>query len=262
MTAGTVDWGAGNYERTAAELEPVARAVVASAAIRPGERVIDLACGTGNAALLAGALGATVTGVDAAPRLLDVAHGRARSHGVEVAFLEGDLHDLPVDAASADVVLSVFGVVFASDPSRAIHEIGRILRSGGRALISAWVPAGPNDAMLGAMGRVLGRVTESSTAKRFPWFEPAAVAALAEDAGMSLQNTTSAELPIRDSSPDAYIAGGREHPMALAVQPVLRRTGADAEARAAMTAVLREANEDPNGFLVHSPYVVHELHAG
>ena len=65
-----VDWGAGEYEQTAAELEPAARHVVALAARAPGERVLDLACGTGNAALLAAAAGARVTGLDAAPRLV------------------------------------------------------------------------------------------------------------------------------------------------------------------------------------------------
>jgi hypothetical protein len=71
----------------------------------------------------------------------------------------------------------------------------------------------------------------------------------------------SGELAIRDSSPEAYIEAGQQHPMSLSVRPVLERAGAAAEARPAMTAVLREANEDRDGFLVHSPYVVHELPA-
>jgi SAM-dependent methyltransferase len=256
-----VDWGAGNYETTATELEPGAQAVVEAAALCSRDLVIDLACGTGNAALLATMSGATVIGIDAAPRLLGVARERARAHGLKVDFREGDLLNLPLDDAGADVVVSVFGVIFARDPSRAIHEIARILRSGGRALISAWVPAGPIDSMLGARGSVLGRVSQSPPRKRFPWSESAAVAALAREVGMSLRSTTSAELAISDISPAAYIAKGQEHPMALAVRPVLQQAGADAEARTAMTAVLRQANEDPNGFLVHSPYVVHELHA-
>jgi 2-polyprenyl-3-methyl-5-hydroxy-6-metoxy-1,4-benzoquinol methylase len=75
-----VDWSAGEYERTAAELEPAARQVVASAAIAPGERVLDIACGTGNAALIAAEAGATVVGLDSAARLVDVAP-RARGGG-------------------------------------------------------------------------------------------------------------------------------------------------------------------------------------
>lgn len=84
---------------------------------------------------------------------------------------------------------------------------------------------------------------------------------LAREVGLTLRDTTTAALPIRDSSPEAYLAAGQEHPMALAAQPALARAGAEVQARTAMLAVLREANEDPDGFLVHSPYVVHELHA-
>ena len=94
----------------------MAAAVVERAALLPGEVVIDLACGTGNAALLAAARGARVVGVDAAPRLLEVARERARASGAEVEFRESDLLDLPVADGAADVVVSVFGVIFASDP--------------------------------------------------------------------------------------------------------------------------------------------------
>ena len=258
-----VDWDAGNYERTAEELEPVAEAVVKVAAPPAGARVLDLACGTGNVALLAARLGARVIGVDAAPRLLEVGRERARSPGLEVEFRQGDLHELPVEDDFADIVLSVFGLIFAPDPARAMREVARVVRPGGRVFVTAWIPAGPIHAMLAAMGRVLARVTQGEPPpKRFPWSEGAAVQALAGDAGLSLQRTTPAELAIRDSSPEAYVAAGQEHPMALAPQAVLERAGtAAAEARAAMVAVLREANEDPERFLVHSPYVVHELGA-
>jgi ubiquinone/menaquinone biosynthesis C-methylase UbiE len=74
-----VDWGAGHYEQTAAELEPVAHELVERAALRAGERVLDLACGTGGVALRAAAQGAQVIGVDGASRLLGVARERATS---------------------------------------------------------------------------------------------------------------------------------------------------------------------------------------
>ena len=254
------DWGLGRYERTATELEPVAESVVRMAEISAGQDVIDLACGTGNAALRGAALGARTVGVDASPRLLEVARGRARDQGVAVDFREGDLLSLPLADRCADVVLSVFGVIVASDPARALREIQRVLRPSGRVLLSAWIPEGPIDAMLGAMGRVLGRVTQSPPPRRFPWSDPGAIAELAGEAGLVLKGTSRGELAIRDSSPEAYVLAGQEHPMALAVRPVLDRAGVSDEAREAMTAVLREANEENGAFLVHSPYVVHQLH--
>ncbi len=256
-----VDWDAGHYERTAAELEPVAKAVVDAAQPRANERVLDLACGTGNAALLAVARGARVIGVDTAPRLLEVARERARSLDLEAEFRQGDLLELPVQDASADVVLSVFGLIFAPDPARALAEVARVAAPGARVLLSAWIPAGPINDMLAAMGRVMARVTEAPPPQRFAWSDAAAVKAAAGDAGLSLRATTRARLAIRDVSPEAYVAGSQDHPVALAMRPVVEQAGVEAEVRGAMIAVLREANEDPGGFLMHSPYVVHELRA-
>jgi SAM-dependent methyltransferase len=256
-----VDWGAGCYERTADELEPVSRAVVGAAQPHASESVLDLACGTGNAALLVAARGAHVIGVDAAPRLLDVARQRALSLNVEAEFLQGDLLELPIADCSADVVISVFGLIFAPDPARALAEVARVAAPGARVLLSAWIPAGPINDMLAALGRVVVRVTQAPPPQRFPWSDPTAVEAAAGAAGLSLYATTRAELAIRDASPEAYVTHGQEHPMALAVRPLLEQAAVDAEARGAMIAVVREANEDPGGFLVHSPYVVYELRA-
>lgn len=254
-----VDWGAGAYERTAAELAPVAQAVVDRAGISAGDDVLDLACGTGNAALLAAALGARVTGVDGAPRLLEIARERARAANVALDLREGDLHALPVDDAAADVALSVFGVIFARDPTLALREVARVTRRGGRVLVSAWVPAGPIDAMLTEMATIIGRVSQAPNPKRFAWHDPEAATAIAAEAGLVLKTTTPAELAIRAASPEAYVADNQDHPMALAVRPVVERANVTDELREAMTSVLRAANEDPSAFLVHSPYVVHEL---
>jgi SAM-dependent methyltransferase len=257
-----VDWGTGRYETTAEELEPVAHAVLELADVSPGEHVADLACGTGNAALLAAARGAHVVGVDAAPRLLEVAGRRAHGQGLELDLREGDLLALPIDDGAADVVLSVFGVIFAEDPRQAMREVARVLRPGGRALLSAWVPAGPIDSMLDAMGRIVGRITQAPRRERFAWSDSAAVDALVSETGLELERTTTGTLPIRATSPEGYVAAGEEHPMALAVWPVIEQAGVQGEVREAMTSVLREANEDPDGFLIHSPYVVHELRRG
>lgn len=249
------DWGAGRYEIAAAELAPVSEAVVERAALAVGEDVVDLACGTGNAALLAADRGARVVGVDGAPRLLEVARARARERGLEVDFREGGLASLPVEDDAADVVLSVFGVIFADEPATAMAEVARILRPEGRALMTAWIPAGPIDAMLTAMRETLG----GPPPKRFAWSDTEAVGTLAGGAGLRLRGSTRAELAIRADSVDAYLDGGEEHPMAIAMRPAVQRAGVAQKMRDAMAAVLRDANEDASAFLVHSPYLVHEL---
>ncbi len=254
-----VDWGAGHYETVAEELAPAAVVVVDLAAIAPGDDVLDLACGTGNAALLAAAAGACVVAVDGAPRLLSVARGRAARSGVELDLRPGDLLVLPLGDATIDVVVSVFGIIFAPDPAPALREVRRVLRPGGRALLSAWVPAGPIDAMLGACNRVMARISRAPGRSRFAWSDPAALGPVAAEAGLAVRSTTAHALTIRAASPEAYVAAGQEHPMAVAARPAVDRAGAGAELREAMTAALREGNEDPAGFLVHSPYVVHEL---
>src|SRR5689334_10537672 len=105
------DWSAGRYERTAGQLLSAARVVVERAAVAPGERVVDVGCGTGNAALLAAERGARVTGVDPAVRLLGVAREQAAARGLVADFAEGDAAHLPLGDGEAQAVLSVFGVI-------------------------------------------------------------------------------------------------------------------------------------------------------
>src|SRR6476619_423380 len=121
-----MEWGQGRYEVIAEQLFPAAEVVVDRAAPTGGDRVLDLGCGTGNAALLAAARGATVTGVDPAGRLLDVARARAVDQGLDITFALGEAAAIPVETGSVDVLLSVFGVIFAPDPVAAAAEIARV----------------------------------------------------------------------------------------------------------------------------------------
>lgn len=257
-----VDWDAGSYEETTGpEIEPVSAVVVQAAAIRSGDQVIDLAAGTGNGALAAARHGARVVAIDGAPRLLAIARERARAESLELDLREGDLLALPADDASADIVISVFGIIFASDPAGALREVRRVLRGNGRAALSAWVPTGPVSTMLGAIGRIVARVTGTRPPERFAWHDPAVLAPLAATAGLTLRATVAHSLAVRDASPEAYVDRSRNHPMALAMEPAITAAGAMEEIREAQLAVLRPANEEPDRFLIHSPYVVHELDA-
>jgi ubiquinone/menaquinone biosynthesis C-methylase UbiE len=120
---------------------PAARTLCAYLEVGPADRVVDVACGPGTAALVAAELGAReVIGVDFAPDMLRVAGQRAESAGVaaRVRFLEGDATALPLDDMSAEVALSSFGVVFAPDPEGAVAELARVLVPHGRLGMTAW----------------------------------------------------------------------------------------------------------------------------
>ena len=254
-----IDWDIGHYEQMAMELGPVAEHVVSLAHLQRGERVVDLATGTGNAALLAARAGAFVTGVDTAPRLIDVARSRAVGEGVDASFVVADMQALPFDDGSFDVALSVFGLIFAADASRAFDEMIRVLRPAGRALFSAWVPAGAIDAMVATFGRALVAAT-GRRPPRFAWHDADAVGGLAvrHRAGVQIHE---GQLRITAASPEAYLeANEQQHPVSVAGRPVLERIGTYGRVRKEALRLLREGNEDPQAFCVSSPYRVIEVH--
>lgn len=145
------------YQQTMAiALAPVAVEVLRRAALQPGETVIDVGCGTGNATALAVGAGRRVTGLDAAPGMLDIARGRVP----EATFVEADFTALPLDDGYADVTLAVHALLFAEDRVAALREWHRVTRPGGRLALS--VP-GPEDLVPGV---VFGAVYD---AYDIPW---------------------------------------------------------------------------------------------
>jgi SAM-dependent methyltransferase len=132
-------WAAGDYAEIARrELWPLGERVVARAGIRPGERVLDVACGTGNAALRAAEVGGRVTALDLTPELLEVGRALAADAGLEVDWIEGDAEALPFPDESFDVVVSTLGVMFAPRHRVAAGELVRVLRPGGRLVLCSW----------------------------------------------------------------------------------------------------------------------------
>jgi ubiquinone/menaquinone biosynthesis C-methylase UbiE len=148
------EWGAGRYEDTARELEPAAESAVATLRLQPGARVLDVACGTGNAAWLAARAGARVTGLDSSPRLIEVAQERVP----EGRFVLGDAVRLPFDDGAFEAAVSVFGVIFASDAEQAAAELARVVGAGGRVAITVWPPRGPVFAVASLMRQALARL--------------------------------------------------------------------------------------------------------
>lgn len=119
---------------------PPAARLVRFAGVRAGQRVLDVACGTGVVAVTAARLGARVTGLDFTPELLERARENARIAAVQVDWHEGDVEKLPFGDREFDVVLSQYGHMFAPRPDVAVAEMLRVLRPGGTIAFSTWPP--------------------------------------------------------------------------------------------------------------------------
>ncbi len=252
-----MDWGAGEYEHTAVQLEPAARLVVDRLAPSAGERIVDLGCGTGNATVLLAGVSTEVLGVDPSARLLEVAARRAAEAGLEATFAEGTAADLPVEDGSIDAVVSVFGLIFAPDPVAAAGEILRALRPGGRLVFSAWLPEGPMVA-----GMVLGRMAmsdlEPGGGPPFAWHDRDVVSELLAPFGGTVELERH-DLAFAGTSPTGFVDGQmRAHPMWLEARARLEPLGRWDALATKVHEHFEAVNEDPSAFRVTSGYVIVE----
>jgi ubiquinone/menaquinone biosynthesis C-methylase UbiE len=145
-------WASGDYDAIAELIWEVGGRLVRRIDVTEGDDVLDVACGTGNAAIPAALAGGRVVGLDLTPELFVAARERAASAGVEVQWLEGDAEALPFEDESFDVVLSTFGCMFAPQQEIVARELARVLRPGGRLGLSSWTPEGG----VGEFFRVIG----------------------------------------------------------------------------------------------------------
>jgi SAM-dependent methyltransferase len=135
-------WTAGDFQPIAKSFAAGAEAFIERLGLRPGETLLDVACGTGNLALPAARAGARVTGVDIAPNLIVQAQREARAAGRVIAFDVGDAECLPYETGRFDTTVSMFGAMFAYRPARASAELLRVTRAGGRVAMANWTPEG------------------------------------------------------------------------------------------------------------------------
>jgi SAM-dependent methyltransferase len=146
-------WASGDYSAVGARLAITAELLCEAVDLRAGERVLDVACGNGNAALAAARRFCQVTGIDYVPALLERARQRAQAEGLEATFREADAEDLPFPDGSFDAVLSTCGAMFAPDQERTASELLRVCRPGGRIGMVNWTP----DSYVGDLFRAIGR---------------------------------------------------------------------------------------------------------
>jgi len=138
----TATWMAGDYGSVAALTQSAANDFIGRRQIRPNMRVLDVACGNGNLSIPAAKAGADVTGVDISPNLLDQARARATREGLNIRFEDGDAENLPVADGAFDLVVSMFGAMFAPRPDLVAAELRRVCRSGGQIALANWTPTG------------------------------------------------------------------------------------------------------------------------
>jgi ubiquinone/menaquinone biosynthesis C-methylase UbiE len=136
----SVMWGNGPFDRIAASIEDLHASVADTLAARPGERALDLGCGTGRVAELMAPSGATVVGIDLAPGLIETAKARAAERGLEIEYRVGDCEQLEDGDATYDAVGSSVGIMFAPDHAAAASELARVTKPGGRIALANWTP--------------------------------------------------------------------------------------------------------------------------
>jgi SAM-dependent methyltransferase len=146
-------WMTGDFGEVAKHIETSAEEFIARLALKPGTRLLDVACGSGNLSIPSARAGAVVTGVDIATNLLEQARARAEAEGLAIQFDEGDAENLPYADAAFDEVVSMFGAMFAPRPELAAAELVRVCRPAGRIAMANWTPEG----FVGQMFKVTGK---------------------------------------------------------------------------------------------------------
>jgi len=172
-------WEMGDYPRVGNTLQIIAELLVEAADVRAGQRVLDVACGQGNAALAAARRFADATGVDYATNLLAQGAARAAAEQLPVTFTEGDAEDLPIPDASMDATLSTVGVMFAPNHQRAADELVRVTVPGGTIGLASWTPGG----MIGQLFKTVSSWAPPPAGVRSPtlWGTPEHLAELFGD---------------------------------------------------------------------------------
>jgi len=196
-------WASGDYTAIASRIVLVSELLAETADLHAGWRVLDVACGNGNATLAAARSGARAVGVDYVPSLLESARDRAVAEGLDAEFHAGDAEALPFADGEFDAVLSVFGAMFAPDHRQTATEIARVARPGGRIALAAWTP----DGFIGQMFAVVSRYVAPPVGVASPllWGTEEHLANLFGDQVIDAKSTQRV-YTFRFGSPEEYVA--------------------------------------------------------
>jgi ubiquinone/menaquinone biosynthesis C-methylase UbiE len=157
-------WASGDYHMIGTQILIVSELLIEALDVHAGERILDVATGSGNAALAAARRGCEVVGIDYVPALLERARLRAEAEAVDATFVEGDAEALPYPDGSFQVVSSVFGAMFAPNQERTAAELARVCRAGGRIGLIAHTP----DGFIGNMFKTIAKHVPPPAGLRSP----------------------------------------------------------------------------------------------
>jgi SAM-dependent methyltransferase len=249
-------WAAGDYAAVAQIVdEAPPRDLLAYMDIAPGDAVLDVATGTGNAALQAAVRGAEVVGLDLTPELFTVARRRAIRHEVAIDWIQGDAEDLPFDDESFDRVLSVFGVQFAPRHEIVAAELVRVCRPGGRIGLVNWTPEGQVGELFSILGRYLPPPPAFASPPPLWGSEDHVRELLGDDVELSFTRGLN---PWRFESVEAYVEFMEDFygPLVKARQR-LTGEGSWPQCREEIVAMVARRNEATDGsLLMHAEYLV------
>ena len=200
-------WASGDFAVVASRIVIVAEQLCDTADLRAGWHVLDVATGSGNAAIAAARHGATAVGVDYVPALLERGRIRAAAEGLDVQLLQGDAEALPFPESYFDAVTSVFGSMFAPDHEQAAAEILRVTRPGGTIALASWTP----DGFIGELFRTVAKHVPPPAGVRSPmlWGTEAHLRELFGDGIASLE-VKERTFTFRFTSPEEFVDFFRE----------------------------------------------------
>lgn len=148
-------WSAGDFSEVAKHIETTAESFVERLDIKPGMKVLDVACGSGNLAIVAAQKGADVKGIDIADNLIEAAKKRAEAAGLDIKFEVGDAEAMPYEDGEFDLVMTMFGAMFAPRPDVTASELLRVCKPGGIIAMANWTPDGHAGQMFKLSGKYL-----------------------------------------------------------------------------------------------------------